>query len=190
MKANFQRYMQVLACAALALVAAPSVLAAPSVVFDAGAAFSEPITRYTHVLDPQKRFQVPEDPAAKQRLQQQLLERIREHGGQMIRLPIRTPSMSPAPIKTQDAYFANLLMPIFVVGADQHSLQWLRAWHQTLVRVGAMGWVVQAENAEDLQAIAEAGKGLRMLTLSGDAIPKIFGVSSYPVLITSRSIEQ
>jgi integrating conjugative element protein (TIGR03765 family) len=76
------------------------------------------------------------------------------------------------------------------VGADANSLAWLRTWREVLFNVGAVGWVVQAEDAGELRAIAEAGRGLRMMTLDGESIPEVFGVSSYPVLITSRAIEQ
>ncbi|MGE0116212.1 MAG: PFL_4695 family integrating conjugative element protein [Steroidobacteraceae bacterium] len=166
-------------------------LAAPTVIYDAGAEASQPMDTYVHMVTTGKRFQIPKDAKAISHLQQKLAERMQASGGKrFVRVPIRTSNMLPARFESKDAYFANLISPIFIVGADPNSLQWLRVWRDTLARVGAIGWVVQAENAQDLRAIADAGHGLRMMTMSGESIPGVFGVATYPVLISSRSIEQ
>lgn len=165
--------------------------AEPTVIYDAGPASSQSMEAYVRILSTPKQFQLPKDAKAMALLQQKLSEKMQAQGShRFVRVPIRTPNMRPARIESKDAYFANMITPIFIVGADANSLQWLRVWRDALTRVGAIGWVVQAENEQDLRAIADAGHGLRMMTMSGESIPQVFGISSYPVLISSRSIEQ
>lgn len=168
-----------------------SAFAEPTVIYDAGPAQSQSMEAYVRILSTPKRFQIPKDAKSMAFLQQKISEKMQTYGGsRFVRVPIRTPNMRPARIESKDAYFANMITPIFIVGADANSLQWLRVWRDQLARVGAIGWVVQAENEHELRAIADAGRGLRMMTMSGESIPQVFGISSYPVLISNRSIEQ
>jgi integrating conjugative element protein (TIGR03765 family) len=50
--------------------------------------------------------------------------------------------------------------------------------------------LVQAETLEDLRVIAELANGLSILPASGSDIAKALGISHYPVLISTHSIEQ
>jgi integrating conjugative element protein (TIGR03765 family) len=146
---------------------------------------------YMRIFKAPARFSLPDSAENRKALQQEIAARAKAHGhAGGVRVPIRTSNMRPARIESRDAYFPNLVTPVFIVGADANSLAWLRTWREVLFNVGAVGWVVQAEDAGELRAIAEAGRGLRMMTLDGESIPEVFGVSSYPVLITSRAIEQ
>ncbi|MFZ5603091.1 MAG: PFL_4695 family integrating conjugative element protein [Pseudomonadota bacterium] len=146
---------------------------------------------YLRVFKAPVRFSLPDSAENRRALQQEIAARAKAHGNAGgVRVPIRTANMQPARIESRDAYFPNLITPVFIVGADANSLAWLRTWRDALLKVGAIGWVVQAENADELRAIAEAGHGLRLMTLEGESIPEVFGLSSYPVLITSRAIEQ
>ena len=166
-----------------------SVLAEPTVLYDAGEEHTHAMDTYMRLFDKPARFQLPADARNQAALRQALAARAVMQSGSR-RLPIRTPNMRPEKIDSRDAYFPNLIHPIFVIGADENSVRWLRTWRETLLKVGAIGWVVQAENDTELRALGEAGKGLRMLTMSGEQIPNVFGISTYPVLISSRSIEQ
>lgn len=165
--------------------------AAPNVIFDAGEKHSQSMETYLRVFKKPSQFVLPDDPASRERIRQELLDRAKIHGGYGgVRVPIRTSALSPMRIESRDAYFPNLMTPLFVVGADSVSLAWLKQWREALLKVGAVGWVVQAENAEELRAIAEAGAGLRFMAMSGDALTEVFGVNGYPVLISQRAIEQ
>jgi integrating conjugative element protein (TIGR03765 family) len=167
------------------------VSAAPVVIHDAGPEHTQSMETYMRIFKAPARFSLPDSAENRKALQQEIAARAKAHGhAGGVRVPIRTSNMRPARIESRDAYFPNLVTPVFIVGADANSLAWLRTWREVLFNVGAVGWVVQAEDAGELRAIAEAGRGLRMMTLDGESIPEVFGVSSYPVLITSRAIEQ
>lgn len=167
------------------------VTAAPVIIHDAGPERTQSMETYLRIFKAPARFSLPDSAENRSALQQEIAARAKAHGNAGgVRVPIRTTNMHPTRIESRDAYFPNLITPIFIVGADANSLAWLRTWRYALLKVGAMGWVVQAENADELRAIAEAGRGLRLMTLTGESIPEVFGLSSYPVLITSRAIEQ
>lgn len=177
--------------AALAMLVAVPLRAAPVVIYDAGNTSTQAMDAYTRVLGKPAQFVLPDDPETRARIQQDLLDRANKHGGYGgVRVPIRTRNLTPQRIASKDAYFPNLSTPLFIVGADPVSLTWLKQWREALLKVGAVGWVVQAENAQELRAVAEAGAGLRFMAMPGDALANIFGVKGYPVLISERAIEQ
>lgn len=176
---------------ALTVFTAVPIGAAPVVIYDAGEKSTQSMQTYLRVLHKPAQFVLPDDPETRARIQQDLLDRAKAHGGYGgVRVPIRTRSLIPQRIVSKDAYFPNLSIPLFIVGADPASLSWLKQWREALLKVGAVGWVVQAENAEELRAVAEAGAGLRFMAMPGDALTDIFGVNAYPVLISERAIEQ
>lgn len=167
------------------------VSATPVVIHDAGADKTQSMEKYMRIFHKPAQFTLPDDPVAQARLKKNLLARAAKHGGPgSVRVPIRTANMRPEKTSTRDAFFPNLSIPLFIVGADPASLNWLRHWRDALVKSGAVGWVVQAETEEELKAIAEAAAGLRLLAMSGESLPTIFGVETYPVLISERAIEQ
>lgn len=185
-----QQILKMMATALTVFTAVP-IGAAPVVIYDAGEKSTQSMEAYMRVLRKPAQFVLPDDPETRARIQQDLLDRAKEHGGYGgVRVPIRTSTMTPQRIASKDAYFPNLTMPIFIVGADPVSLAWLKQWREALLRVGAVGWVVQADDAQELRAVAEAGAGLRFMAMPGDALPDIFGVNGYPVLISERAIEQ
>lgn len=173
------------------IVTMPSARAGPVLIYDAGPQHTQSMNAYLRVLHKPPKFVLPDDPEARARIQRDLQRRARQqghYGG--VRVPIRTHTLTPQRIDSKDAYFPNLSVPLFVVGADPVSLAWLKQWREALLKVGAVGWVVQAESAQELRAVAEAGAGLRFMAMPGDALADIFGVNGYPVLISERAIEQ
>jgi integrating conjugative element protein (TIGR03765 family) len=104
-------------------------------------------------------------------------------------LPIQSPGLTPGPVQTRshDRPFAR---PFFLVGSDAHSRQWLQDHRDRLKEIGAVGMLVQAETLEDLRTIAKLADGLSILPASGRDIAQALGISHYPVLISTHSIEQ
>lgn len=163
--------------------------AAPVVLHDSGN--TESMENYTRVFSKPAKFVLPKDPQVIANIRNEIDRKIKAHGSaNTVRIPIRTAGLQPGKFNSIDAYFPNLSLPIFVVGADPLSLEWLRKRRSTLAKVGAIGWVVQAESTADVRAIAEAGAGLRFIAFGGNNLQKLFGVSTYPVLISERSMEQ
>lgn len=188
---SLRSHLRSVAFGICAVVYTNIIHAEPNVIFDAGKKHSQSMETYLRVFKKPSQFVLPDDAASRQRIQQELLDRASQHGGYGgVRVPIRSQTLTPQRVASKDAYFPNLMTPLFVVGADPVSLAWLKQWREALLKVGAVGWVVQAENAEELRAIAEAGAGLRFMAMSGDALTDVFGVNGYPVLISQRAIEQ
>jgi integrating conjugative element protein (TIGR03765 family) len=104
-------------------------------------------------------------------------------------LPIRSPGLSPGPVqaRAQPHPFAR---PFFLIGADARSRRWLAAHRDRLKAIGAVGMLVQADTLADLQAIAALADGLPITPASAADIAAALGVAHYPVLVTSRGIEQ
>jgi integrating conjugative element protein (TIGR03765 family) len=104
-------------------------------------------------------------------------------------LPIRSPGLTagkavPRPVEQR---FAR---PFFLIGADPVSREWLAKNRAKLVRIGAVGMLVQAETADDLRSIAELANGLPILPAPATDIAAALGLSHYPVLISSEGIAQ
>ncbi len=112
-------------------------------------------------------------------------------------LPIRSPELSPGAILTktasQDAFKRLALgnaRPFFLVGSDALSHHWLKSRRAELLKLGAVGMLVQAETEADVLRIAELGQGLPITLGSATDIATALGIVHYPVLISSQGIEQ
>jgi integrating conjugative element protein (TIGR03765 family) len=104
-------------------------------------------------------------------------------------LPIRSPGLTagkvvPRPLEQR---FAR---PFFLIGADPVSREWLAKNRAELVRIGAVGMLVQAETLDELHLVAELANGLPILPASATDIAEALGLSHYPVLISGKGIAQ
>jgi integrating conjugative element protein (TIGR03765 family) len=105
---------------------------------------------------------------------------------------VASPSLTPgvqARIAVGDAGKA-LPRPIFLVGADRLSLEWLTQHRQRLAALQAVGLVVQSASAQDLQRLRQAAAGLPLALGSGEMLAEHFALAHYPVLIGPQWIEQ
>lgn len=80
--------------------------------------------------------------------------------------------------------------PLFLIGADQHSLAWMKSKRAFLKEIGAAGLLVSAASEQDLIAARAAAPDLQIIAASGEDIAKHTGLRLYPVLITRDGIEQ
>lgn len=79
--------------------------------------------------------------------------------------------------------------PIFVLGTEKASVQWLMLNQQRLFDMGAMGYVVQSPGPEHFKALQSLGNGLVFAPASGDWLEQRLlaaGVRVYPVLIQAN----
>ena len=104
-------------------------------------------------------------------------------------LPIKSPGLSPGPIQPR-AVKRPFTRPFFLIGSDALSRQWLSQYRDRLLEIGAVGMLVQAETAADLEAIANIGQGLQIMPASGSDIARALGIKYYPVLVSKEGIEQ
>ena len=104
-------------------------------------------------------------------------------------LPIRSPGLTPGPVAARE-FEAPVPVAFFMVGSDDESLHWLREHRDILISQGAVGLLVDANNKEDLEAVAEAAGGLSITPASGEDIAKALGVQHYPFAVSEGRIWQ
>lgn len=108
-------------------------------------------------------------------------------------LPIRTPTLTPGPVSPRPLSLpkgATLPRPLFLIGADPQSRQWLEMHRERLAELHAVGMLVNADSKADLEAIAAIARGLPILPASATDIAETLGLRHIPVLISRRGIEQ
>lgn len=105
--------------------------------------------------------------------------------------PVRTPGMSPGPVEARKAQLPQLAAaPFFLVGNDPLSRDWLARFGGRLAKMGAVGFLVQAESDADLKAMRQLAPGLPITPLDASSLAKTLGLSHYPVLVSAGLVEQ
>jgi integrating conjugative element protein (TIGR03765 family) len=104
-------------------------------------------------------------------------------------LPIESIGLTPGIVRSR-AIHRPFSRPLFLIGADAQSRQWLVEHRDRLKSMGAVGMLVQADTPEDLRRVAQLADGLAILPASATDIAKALGIRHYPVLISSHGIEQ
>jgi integrating conjugative element protein (TIGR03765 family) len=104
-------------------------------------------------------------------------------------LPIRSPGLTVGKVVPR-SISQRFARPFFMVGADPVSREWLAKNRDELLRMGAVGMLVQAETVDDLHVVAELANGLPILPAPATDIASSLGLSHYPVLISSEGIAQ
>lgn len=103
-------------------------------------------------------------------------------------LPVRSSLLSPGDVPAR-AIQAPGLTPVFIVGDDDRSRQWLRQRASHLRSLHAVGLVVNVEIAEALSALRALAPGLLLSPTPGDDLARRLGLRTYPALITATGIE-
>jgi integrating conjugative element protein (TIGR03765 family) len=102
-------------------------------------------------------------------------------------LPIRSPGLTPGPVEPRPIS-KRFARPFFLIGSDRVSRAWLAANRDEVLRMGAVGMLVQAETLDDLGIMAELANGLPIPPATD--IAAALGLAHYPVLISSEGIAQ
>lgn len=105
-------------------------------------------------------------------------------------LPIVTPELTPGTVTPKAMNNAQLLQPLFLIGSDDQSKQWLSQNNAQLLQLHAIGLLVQANTTADIQTMQALGKGLMIIPAPAKALIEQYGLSHYPVLITKEGITQ
>ena len=145
------------------------------VVYDSGA--TEPIAPYLRALGRSPRAPAPASPPP-------------GAGPIEALLPIHTPGLSPGPVGSRAVDLSTLQRPLFLVGVDERSLQWLARERQHLAALGAVGLAVEVADLAGWRRLTAAAQGLVLLPVSGAELAQRLALSHYPVLITRERIEQ
>lgn len=105
-------------------------------------------------------------------------------------LPVKSEKITPGKVESRPTNAAGLVMPIFLVGADDLSFAWLKQRADKLKEIGAVGLAVNVPDKKALDALRGAAPGLTITPASGDDFHEHLGITHYPVLITSTAIQQ
>ncbi len=99
--------------------------------------------------------------------------------------PVRTASMSPGRVGPDEmpevppSYV--MTNPVFIIGDDALSLDWLQRNRTFLEEQSAVGLVVNVETAERMNAIRKlAGQGIKISISPGDGLSEALGIKHYP----------
>ena len=104
-------------------------------------------------------------------------------------LPVRSVRLSPGAVPPRTLSLPGMT-PLFLVGQDTISLEWLSRHGQALQDLGANGLAVEVDDAQALRRIQTAAPGLNIWPVSGDDIAERLELEHYPVLITPTGLEQ
>jgi|CXWL01.1.fsa_nt_gi integrating conjugative element protein (TIGR03765 family) len=105
-------------------------------------------------------------------------------------LPVATPELTPGALAPQTASLPFLERPIFVIGADPLSQDWLQRYRQRLLTLKAIGLVVNVQTEAQFSLLKQLGAPLELVALSGASLASQFGFRHYPALISKSRIEQ
>lgn len=104
-------------------------------------------------------------------------------------LPVSSPSLVPGKVESR-ALQAPMMQPLFLIGDDPLSRQWLTVRGDILRSIGAVGIVVNVENAAQLADLRRLAHGLQLSPASGEDLASRLKLDHYPVLLTATSLEQ
>ena len=103
-------------------------------------------------------------------------------------LPVHTPQMTPGKVKTRTLSQAHMSRPMFIVGDDPLSYRWLKARRSQLLRLNAIGIVVNVDDIAGLNRLRQFN--LTLYPVNGSDFAKSFSLKHYPVLITAKQLRQ
>lgn len=104
-------------------------------------------------------------------------------------LPVVTRNLHPG----QQPHLAlNLpgMTPLFLIGDDPQSTEWLRQHRDGLKTLHATGLVVNVTTLARLNVLRAIAPALTLLPVSADDMAKHLPITAYPVLITDKGLEQ
>ena len=106
-----------------------------------------------------------------------------------LQFPIHTPELAPGRV-VRRALQTPTTAPLFIVGCDSVSRQWLAAHRVELKKFGATGLVVEVPDESSFRALIALADGLPLLPAAGSDLAAALGLTHYPVLITKGHLEQ
>ncbi|MGJ3439400.1 integrating conjugative element protein [Pseudomonas sp. Je.1.5.c] len=104
-------------------------------------------------------------------------------------LPVHSTRLSPGAVPPRSLKLPGFT-PLFLVGHDAASLEWLAQYAQRLQNLGASGLAVEVADVQALRRIQATAPGLDIWPVSGDDIAERLELQHYPVLITPTGLEQ
>ena len=101
--------------------------------------------------------------------------------------PVTTPSMRPGPLQVPIRLrtAGGLLTPLFIVGDDPGSKQWLSANRAALHRLGASGLVVNVASLAAFRSLLTIAPEVAMAPGSIETLARQSGLAVYPLFVAT-----
>lgn len=99
--------------------------------------------------------------------------------------PVRSPALSPGRLMKSVRLATPIALPhpVFLLGSDAFSVQWLRTHQSQLVRLGASGLVVEVSSLTAFRELQSLAHPVPLTPASGDDLASALQLSTYPILI-------
>jgi integrating conjugative element protein (TIGR03765 family) len=133
---------------------------------------------------------LPLEPYLPKRAPQEKVTTQKKNGQLPFNLPITTPSMQPGKVTASPKALRYLQQPLFLVGADQISRDWLAERRDQLIQLGAVGLLVEAKDRQEVEAVLAIAEGLRLVPASAEGFAAKLGLTHYPILLSKEGWEQ
>ncbi|TPG90328.1 integrating conjugative element protein [Pseudomonas caspiana] len=104
-------------------------------------------------------------------------------------LPVRSTSLTPGAVERR-LLSATGLPAFFLIGDDARSRTWLKQRLAALIKLNAVGLVVNVESKVALDNLRQVATGLTLTPVSADDLAQRLNLKHYPALITASSLEQ
>jgi len=104
-------------------------------------------------------------------------------------LPVITPELTPGPVAARALNLPGM-PPVFIVGDDDLSRQWLLRRAAELTHLGATGFVVNVADPVHLQSLKALLPSAEMAPVSGSDLARRLQLAHYPLLITEKGLAQ
>ncbi|ANF71386.1 integrating conjugative element protein [[Haemophilus] ducreyi] len=104
-------------------------------------------------------------------------------------LPIVSHKLTPGHIQPVSMNLTGI-QPIFLIGADNTSAQWLQDNYQQLTAMQATGLVVNVKTVDELTTLRRLAPALTILPTPGDDLAERLQLKHYPALLTESGLSQ
>ena len=105
-------------------------------------------------------------------------------------LPFQTPGLTPGVVKPTAMYFPSVTTPVFLLGCDARSENWLLQHRTQLTQMHALGLIVQCDSQQDIERLQQLGQGITLVPTPAKPFVTRYGLTHYPVLITQEGLLQ
>ncbi len=114
---------------------------------------------------------------------------INAHAGDPLEqmLPVSTPTLSPGNVQARTLN-QQVHQPLFIVGDDALSHQWLAQKRDYLAKVNATGIVVNVRSKANWRQLKRYN--LTLYPVQGDDFANAFEITHYPVFIEGNQVKQ
>ncbi len=106
--------------------------------------------------------------------------------------PSRYPMRSHLTVGVVEPYSHNMTVsrPLFILGSDDLSIEWLVSNRQHLASINAMGIVTNVDSGAAVDRIKSLVPELTIVAVPVDEFTRLYKLTHYPVLIDQEGVKQ